>query len=134
MAAARLQYSNTHLVTYHVPGVVSASVNDHDVVFVAPRRCKILDVRASYGVAAATTSVIIDINKSSSAQAASAGTTIYTTQADRLTVTATSFNSTSALPAVTTLAEGDKLSIEVDQADTGPTAADLTLQIEVAYF
>jgi hypothetical protein len=134
MASARLHYGNTHLITYHIPGVVSASVNDHDVVFVAPRRGKILDVRAAYGVAAATTSVIIDINKSTSAQAASAGTTIYTTQADRLTVAASAFNSSSALPAVTTFAEGDKLSIEVDQADTGPTAADLTIQIEVAYY
>jgi hypothetical protein len=134
MASARLQYSNTHLVTYHVPGVISASANDHDVVFVAPRRGKIHDVRITSGVAAVTTTVIVDVNKSTSAQAASAGTTIFTTQANRPTIAVGAFNSTSEVPDVVDFNEGDKLSIEVDQADTGPTAADLVYQIEVSFY
>lgn len=80
------------------------------VQFIAERACTIVGVRAAVAVGKAPTgaSIIFDVNKN--------GTTIFTTQANRPTITATNTKSSSlAVPNVTALAAGDTLTVDVDQ-------------------
>lgn len=77
--------------------------------------------------APATTSIIVDVNKN--------GTTIYTTQANRPTIAAAANTASNAMtaPDVTTLADGDYITIDIDQVGTGTVGADLNGGIVVTY-
>lgn len=81
-------------------------------------------VRASVGTAPTGASLIVDINKN--------GTTIFTTQGNRPTIAAaanTSGNVTNM--DVTTVANGEYLTVDIDQVGSTLTGADLTVQVEV---
>lgn len=82
----------------------------------------ILSVRASVGSAPTGGPVTVDVNKN--------GVTIYTTQANRPTIAAGSVTS-KTVPDVTTIADGEFFTIDIDTI--GPTApgSHLTVQIEV---
>jgi hypothetical protein len=81
----------------------------------------ILAVRAAVGTAPTGASLIVDVNKN--------GTTIFTTQGNRPTITASSTSSAEATPAVTSLAEGDLLSVDIDQVGSTIAGADLTVVV-----
>jgi hypothetical protein len=84
----------------------------------------VANVRAMCGTAPTTTDVIFDVNKN--------GTTIYTTQANRPTITAgTNDSGNTSAPDVTALAAGDYLTIDIDQVGTGTVGADGTVIVEV---
>lgn len=81
-------------------------------------------VRASVGTAPAGASIIIDINVS--------GTTIFTTQGNRPTITAG--NNTSGKVTnmdVTSVPAGGYLTVDVDQIGSSTAGSDLTVQVEV---
>jgi hypothetical protein len=82
----------------------------------------ILAVRASVGTAPTGASVIVDVNKN--------GTTIFTTQSSRPTIavsTNTALNS--ADPEIDTLANGDYLTLDVDQIGSTEPGQNLTVQV-----
>ena len=86
----------------------------------------------------------VDINKHTPAgaittqQNATAGTTIYTTQANRPTLTGAASSSDNAVieatdPDVTSFAAGDFFTMDIDDRPTGPLAVGLTVQLHVQY-
>jgi hypothetical protein len=84
----------------------------------------ITSVRASVGTAPAGASIIIDVNKN--------GTTIFTTQANRPTIAAASNTSGKVTNMnITTIADGEYLTVDIDQVGSTTSGGDLTLQLEV---
>ncbi|MEO6513849.1 MAG: hypothetical protein ABIR37_04135 [Candidatus Saccharimonadales bacterium] len=84
----------------------------------------ILSVRASIGVAPTGASVIVDVNTN--------GTTIFTTQANRPTIAAAANTSGKITNMnVTTVANGDYLTVDIDQVGSTTPGTDLTVQMEV---
>ncbi len=104
---------------WYISGDVTTGVKPIRVY--ANRSWTLKDVRCSVNTAGTTSSIIVDVNKN--------GTTIFTTQSNRPTITAAGFTDVSGTPDVTTAASGDEFRIEVDQADSGDTGADLTCQL-----
>ncbi len=84
----------------------------------------IVSVRATVGTSPAGASVIIDVNKN--------GTTIFTTQANRPTIAAAANTSGKVTNMnVTSVADGEYLTVDVDQVGSTTNGGDLTLQLEV---
>lgn len=84
----------------------------------------ITDIRAYLGTAPTGASFIADVNKN--------GTTLFTTQAARPTIAAAAQASSHALPAVTSVAAGDRLSVDVDQIGSGTAGSDLLVAISIS--
>jgi len=83
----------------------------------------IVEVRASVGTAPTGAAVLVDVNKN--------GTTIFTGGTDRPNI-AVSTNTDVGTPAVTTLADGDYLTVDIDQVGSTVAGSDLTVQIVLA--
>jgi hypothetical protein len=82
-------------------------------------------IRASVGQAPTGSSVIVDINVN--------GTTIFTTQANRPAIASASVTSGKITNMdITTVADGDYLTVDVDQVGSTTPGNDLTLQVEVS--
>lgn len=80
----------------------------------------------SAGVAPTGAPIIIDVNKN--------GTTIYTTQGNRPTITAsTNGGAISAAPAITSFAQGDYLTIDIDQIGSTIAGGYLTGGVVLSY-
>lgn len=121
-------------ITHVISGAVSAAAGT--LRYSVPGGATILGATARITTAPAGSSMIIDINKS--------GTTIYTTQANRLTIadaanvsTAVSATGTSA-PAsagenqaheVLTLADTDYVTFDVDQVGSGTAGSNLVITL-----
>ncbi|GAA1578631.1 hypothetical protein GCM10009789_35220 [Kribbella sancticallisti] len=80
-------------------------------------------VRAAAHTAPAGAALVVDVNKN--------GTTIYTNQADRPSIAVGTNSATGNSPAVTTLAAGDYLTVDVDQIGSATAGADLTVTVRV---
>lgn len=78
-------------------------------------------IRASVGTAPTGAAIILDVNKN--------GTTIYTTQANRPTIPISGFTVKSTNPDVNTFADGDYITVDVDQI--GSTVAGSNLVVTV---
>lgn len=93
--------------------------------FYVPRARDILAVVAAVGTAPTGAAILIDVNKN--------GTTIFTTQANRpsIAIGATKV-AAPAVPAVTTVAAGDLLSVDVDQIGSTIPGSDLTVLVLMA--
>jgi hypothetical protein len=85
------------------------------------RTLTITSVRASVGTAPTGASVIVDVHLN--------GTTIFTTQGNRPTISPGAFTSGSATPDVTSVAAGDYLTIDIDQVGSTVAGAYLTVQV-----
>jgi hypothetical protein len=85
------------------------------------RTLTIAKVRASVNTAPTTQSIICDVNID--------GVTIWTTQANRIAITATTNTATTTSFDVTTIADGHYFTVDVDQTGTGTVGADLTVTI-----
>lgn len=85
--------------------------------------CTITGVRAYLDTAPTDASFIIDVNIN--------GTTAFTTQANRPTILTTAKASSTTLPAVTALAAGDRLSVDVDQIGSSVAGSDLYVSVTV---
>lgn len=84
----------------------------------------VVGTRLTVGTAPTGASLIVDIHKN--------GTTIYTTQANRPTITAAAnAGGPGATPDVTTLAAGDYLTVDIDQVGSSVAGADLTVAVIV---
>lgn len=82
----------------------------------------IRNIRATVGTAPTGASLIVDVNKN--------GSTIFSTQANRPTITAGN-NSSGKVTAIntTTVADGDYLTVDVDQIGSTVAGSNLTVQI-----
>jgi hypothetical protein len=81
----------------------------------------IIGAMATVGTASTGASIIIDVNLN--------GTTIFTTQANRPTITASSNSSPLATPDITAVSAGDYLTIDIDQVGSSSAGADLVIVI-----
>ena len=91
-------------------------------IIIVPQAMTIVKAYASIKTAPTGADLIIDLNKD--------GTTIWSTQANRLTIsdgattaTQTSFNTTS-------LAEGSEITVDLDQVGSTVSGADLTIALK----
>lgn len=80
------------------------------------------NVVAGVGTQPTGASILVDINKN--------GTTIFTTQANRPTILASTSSDTSSVPDVTTFVAGDYLTVDIDQIGAGVAGADLVIVVE----
>ena len=85
------------------------------------RTLTILATRASVGTAPTGATLIVDINKG--------GTTIFTTQTARPTIALSGFTAAGGTPAVTAWANGEYLTVDIDQVGSTVAGADLTVQV-----
>ncbi|TCO14361.1 hypothetical protein EV652_12453 [Kribbella steppae] len=80
-------------------------------------------VRAAVNTAPTGAALVVDVNRN--------GTTIYTDQSKRPSIAAGTNSATGNDPAVTALAAGDYLTVDVDQVGSSAAGADLTVTVRV---
>lgn len=85
----------------------------------------IIGVRATINTAPTGASVIVDVNKN--------GTTMYTTQANRPTIAVSTNSVNATLPAITTFAAGDYITVDVDQIGSTVAGSDLVVVVRYSY-
>lgn len=83
----------------------------------------IKEVHASVNTAPTGASIILDINKN--------GSTIWTTQANRVSIAATEYVGTKSTFDTTSLVDGDYLTIDIDAVGSTITGAKLTVRIKI---
>lgn len=87
------------------------------------RTLTISSTRGSVGTAPSGASILIDININ--------GSTIWTTQSNRITIVAGSFTDQGGTPNITTLSNGQYLTFDIDQVGSTVSGANLTVAIWV---
>lgn len=107
-------------ITCTIPG--TAVVGTGITPWVAPRALKIKNVVMACHTAPGTQSLIGDVNKN--------GTTIFTTQGNRPTITTGQTKDTSSVPDVVDFAAGDVLTCDIDQIGTSPAGDEVVFIIE----
>lgn len=111
-----------HTLAMSVSGNLVVGAGQHRIYNDTGVPLIIRSVRASVGTAPSGASVIVDINKN--------GSTIFTTQGNRPAITAGSFTSGRVENAnVTSLANGEYLTVDIDQIGSVVAGADLVVQI-----
>jgi len=90
----------------------------------APCAMTLTKVRLVVDTAPTGANLIVDVHTGTGA-----GTTIFTTQGNRPTITAGSKTGVSVAPDVTAIAEGDEFSVYVDQIGSTIAGSDLTIQV-----
>lgn len=109
--------------TLQIPGTLAAGADQ--IQFQVPTRMKLLSVYGSVVTAPLTTPVEVDIHNG--------GTTIFTTQTNRVIIAASAKDGAAGAVSgieLPVLAKGDVLTVDVDTVGTGTTGADLTLSFE----
>lgn len=97
------------------------------VVAVGSARWRVVGAQTVLGVVATVNdaptgaAIIVDVNKN--------GTTLFTTQANRPTIADGTNDSGVEVPDITALADGDYITIDVDQIGSTFVGSDLTVQI-----
>ena len=115
------QVSNRNVYTATVDGDVVDTLVNYPLALIVGDQ-KIVHVEAVVVTTAPTdASVIFDVNIN--------GTTAFTTQASRPTILATANASSTILPDVTTLTDGDVLEIDVDQEGSTLPGTDWILTV-----
>lgn len=110
---------STLVFTYPDALVVGASVSS---LLVATRDMTITKAYANVKTAPTGQAIVIDINKN--------GTTIWSTQANRVQIAAAASSGTQTSFNTTSLAEGDVLTMDIDQVGSGTAGADLTVSLK----
>lgn len=106
------------LQPFSIPGTLAVGSGVSRFRF--PFNAVLLGVTASIGTAPTGQSAIFDVNKN--------GATIYSTQANRPTITAgANATTTEPTPDITTITAGDYLTIDRDQVGSGVAGADAML-------
>jgi hypothetical protein len=116
-----------------VAGTLTASTTVPKPGFViAPAALTIEAVEVHVETAPTGANLIVDIHKIAAASKGSdeTGTTIYTTQGNRPTITAGGYYANATLPDITAIAAGDVLRVYVDQIGSTVAGSDLTVNIK----
>lgn len=114
----------TKVLPYSYTGVLNVNVGTFRLYNDMGSSWTITSIRASVGTAPAGSSVVVDVNKN--------GSSVFTNQANRPTIapgTNTSGKVTNM--DVTTVADGEYLTVDLDQVGSTTAGADLTVQLEV---
>jgi hypothetical protein len=85
------------------------------------RTLTFLSARGSVGTAPTTQAVIVDLNVN--------GTTVWSTQANRVQIAAGTNTDESTTFNTTTITDGQYLTVDIDQIGSGTVGADLTLTV-----
>ena len=107
-------------LSFAVVGTLTTGT-DKAPTIVAPCTLTIVKVKVVVKTAPTGAALIVDVNKD--------GTTIFTTQGGRPSIAAGDTQDDSDTPDVMSLAEGDKLTIDVDQIGSTIAGADLTVEV-----
>ena len=105
---------------FTVPGVISTGVGR--ARFYCPGAATLNRIRASVGSAPTGSDIIVDVNKN--------GTTVFTTQTARPKIFAGQTTATGT-PAITTIAQGDYITVDIDAVGSLFAGSDLTVQVEL---
>lgn len=107
-------------IRFSFPGTAVVQTGVHRIYF--PRAAVILFGHVSAGTAPTNNQIIVDLNKN--------GTTMYTTQGDRPQVGPFSNNGVATFPAITSVAAGDYLTVDIDQVGNTIAGADVIVRVE----
>jgi hypothetical protein len=107
-------------LSFAVTGTLTTGT-DKAPTLLAPCSLTITKVKLVVKTAPTGAAIIVDVNKN--------GTTIFTTQNNRPQIAIGATTGDSGTPDVTSLAEGDKLTIDIDQVGSGTAGADLTVEV-----
>jgi len=110
-----------HVLAFSVLGNIAVATGAHRIYNDTGVDLTIRSVRASLGTAPTTQSAIFDVNKN--------GTTIFGTQSARPTIAAGGNTNKTTGMTVTTLADGEYLTVDVDQIGSGTVGANLIVQV-----
>lgn len=111
--------ANKKSIAFYIDDVLEAGTNLISVII--PQALKITGIKLAVDIAPTGANLIIDINQN--------GTSIYTTQVNRPTITAGNTTADAILPDTINLVTGDKISLDIDQI--GSTIAGENLAIIV---
>lgn len=104
-----------------VTGAITVAAGKSKIVMQAAYAVE--SIHAYANTAPTGAAIIVDVNKN--------GTTLFTTQGNRPTISASGNSSTNTAPNVTTFAIGDILSVDVDQVGSIVAGSDLTVTIRL---
>jgi hypothetical protein len=108
-------------LVFNYTGTVAVTTGKSRVYNDSGRTLTIRSIRASVGTAPTGATLIVDVNKN--------GTTIFTTQSRRPTIAISANTAKVTNPDVTTLADGDYLTVDIDQIGSTVAGADLTVSV-----
>lgn len=115
-------YYADHIIPYTKSGTLSVTTGT--LRYRLPWAATIIATTASVNTAPTGASIIVDVLKN--------GTTIYSTTANRPTIAATNFaTTTSPTPDVTSLSAGDYLTVNISQVGSTIAGSDLSVFIEI---
>ena len=109
--------AQTKAMSFYIDGTLTVETQAMSVI--APCALTVTEIRVAVDTAPTGAALIIDVNKN--------GTTMYTTQANRPTIADVGTSATATDPDVTSIAVGDKISIDIDQI--GSTVAGENLAV-----
>jgi hypothetical protein len=106
---------------FSISGTISTGTGAHRIYNDTGVPLTIRAVRAAVGTAPTGASLLVDVNIN--------GTTIFTTQTNRPTITASTFTAAAAAINTTTIAPGDYLTVDVDQVGSTIAGSNLTVAV-----
>jgi hypothetical protein len=109
-------------LTFFIPDILTTGQKTQRLL--APCAMTLTKVRVVADTAPTDANLIVDVHTGTGA-----GTTIFTTQNNRPTITAGSKTCVSVAPDVTSIAEGDEFSVFIDQVGSTIAGADLTIEV-----
>jgi hypothetical protein len=107
-------------LSFAVTGALTTGT-DKAPTILAPCALTITKVKLVVKTAPTGAAIIVDVNKN--------GTTIFTTQGNRPQIAIGETTGDSGTPDVTSLAEGDKITVDIDQIGSTIAGADLTIEV-----
>lgn len=102
-------------------GVLAVAAGTQRLYNDTGRTLTLVSVRASAGTGPAGAALTVDVHKN--------GTTIFTTQANRPSIAAAAVTGTSGVVQVASWANGEYLTIDIDQVGSGVPGSDLTVTV-----
>jgi len=114
-------YEQLFVATFTMPGFLAVRTGQLKWRNATGRALTVVAVKGDVGTAPTGATVIVDINKN--------GTTMFTTQANRPTVATSALVTSTTLPDVTSVADGDLITMDVDQIGSTIIGKDLVVQV-----
>ena len=112
----------TITLTFSIPDTLTTGQKKQRLL--APCALTLTKVRLVVDTAPTGADIIVDVHTGTGA-----GTTVFTTQDNRPKIEAGSKTGVSVAPDVTSIAEGDELSVYIDQIGSTVAGADLTIEV-----
>jgi hypothetical protein len=113
--------AETRGIAFYVDDTLS--VESGAITFISPVACTVTGGKLTAGTGPAGAALICDIHKN--------GTTLWTTQGNRPTIADGNTSATITAPDVTAIAQGDVLTLDIDQVGSGTAGENLSLTLYV---